>query len=74
MLNSKFSYAIDNDSSLTVLLNAMDSPTANDPGAVTLAFFLDPHYSKTPGGGSDDLQNRESRTGVPFYDRQRLFL
>ena len=37
MLNSKFGYALDDSSSLTVLFNLVDSPIANDPGGLTLA-------------------------------------
>src|SRR3990172_3153390 len=37
MLNSKFGYALDDSSSLTLLFNLLDSPLANDPGGLTLA-------------------------------------
>ena len=37
MLNSKFGYALDDSSSLTLLFNLVDSPLANDPGGLTLA-------------------------------------
>ena len=35
LFNSKFRYDIDATSSLTVVLNAVDSPTADDPGGLT---------------------------------------
>ena len=35
LLNSKFTYEIDNTSYLTATLNAVDSPLANDPGGIT---------------------------------------
>ena len=35
LLNSKFRYDLDNSSELTVVLNAVDSPRADDPGALT---------------------------------------
>jgi iron complex outermembrane receptor protein len=37
MLNSKFRYTIDDGSDLTLIFNAVDSPTANDPGGLTAA-------------------------------------
>ena len=37
MLNSKFRYTIDDGSDLTLIFNAVDSPTANDPGGLTSA-------------------------------------
>ncbi len=37
LFNSKFHYDFDESTSLTVLLNAVDSPTADDPGALTAA-------------------------------------
>jgi len=39
LLNSKFRYDIDTDSSMTVVFNVTDSPTAEDPGALTAAEF-----------------------------------
>ena len=35
LLNSKFRYDLDDSSDLTVVLNAVDSPKAEDPGALT---------------------------------------
>jgi iron complex outermembrane receptor protein len=35
LINSKFRYDFDETASLTVLLNAVDSPTADDPGGLT---------------------------------------
>ena len=35
LLNSKFRYDLDDSSDLTVVLNAVDSPKADDPGALT---------------------------------------
>jgi iron complex outermembrane receptor protein len=35
LLNSKFQYDLDDSSELTVVLNAVDSPKADDPGALT---------------------------------------
>jgi iron complex outermembrane recepter protein len=37
LINSKFRYDIDDSSSLTVVINAADSPTANDSGGITSA-------------------------------------
>lgn len=35
LINSKFRYDIDSESDLTIILNAVDSPMADDPGAIT---------------------------------------
>ena len=35
LLNSKFLYDLDDSSDLTIVLNAVDSPKAEDPGALT---------------------------------------
>ena len=35
LLNSKFRYDLDDSSELTIVLNAVDSPKADDPGALT---------------------------------------
>ena len=35
-LNSKFRYDFSDDSNLTVIVNAVDSPTANDPGSLPI--------------------------------------
>jgi iron complex outermembrane recepter protein len=37
LINSKFRFDIDDSSNLTVIINAADSPTANDAGGVTAA-------------------------------------
>ncbi len=37
LVNSKFRYDIDDSSDVTLIVNAVNSPTANDPGGVTLA-------------------------------------
>src|SRR5690606_28948892 len=37
LFNSKFRYDADDGSSLTVVINAVDSPRADDPGALTAA-------------------------------------
>jgi iron complex outermembrane receptor protein len=37
LFNSKFRYGFADDSTLTVILNAVDSPQADDPGALTAA-------------------------------------
>ncbi|MFQ5660915.1 MAG: TonB-dependent receptor family protein [Gammaproteobacteria bacterium] len=37
LINTKFRYDIDDSSNLTVVINAVDSPTADDPGAITAA-------------------------------------
>ena len=37
LLNSKIRFDIDDSSSLTMIINAADSPTANDPGGVITA-------------------------------------
>jgi len=40
LFNSKFRYALDGTSGLTVILNAVDSPLAEDPGALDMAAVL----------------------------------
>ncbi|HKI82681.1 MAG TPA: TonB-dependent receptor plug domain-containing protein, partial [Pseudodesulfovibrio sp.] len=35
-LNSKFHYTLSDDSDLTLIVNAVDSPTANDPGSLPI--------------------------------------
>lgn len=37
LLNARFTYAIDDESELGVVLNATDQPVANDPGGINLA-------------------------------------
>ena len=66
LINSKFIYDIDDTSSLTAILNAVDSPTANDPGGVTLA---DIAADRTAAGS----RNTSSNAGEAF-DQQRLGL
>jgi iron complex outermembrane receptor protein len=36
-INSKFRYTFDDASNLTMIINAIDSPTANDPGSLPIA-------------------------------------
>lgn len=37
LLNARFSYAIDDESELNIVVNATDQPVANDPGGIDLA-------------------------------------
>ncbi len=66
LINSKFIYDIDDTSSLTAIINAVDSPTANDPGGVTLADIA----ADRSAAGS---RNLSSNSGEAF-DQQRLGL
>ena len=66
LINSKFIYSIDDTSSITAILNAVDSPVANDPGGVTLA---DIAADRTAAGS----RNTSSNSGEAF-DQQRLGL
>ncbi|MBI2969243.1 MAG: TonB-dependent receptor [Gammaproteobacteria bacterium] len=48
LVNSKFRYDIDADSDLTVIVNAVDSPVADDPGGVPRSFVdADPRQAWT---------------------------
>jgi iron complex outermembrane receptor protein len=62
MLNSKFGYALDDSSSLTVLFNLVDSPLANDPGGLTLAQVnADPvqaHSRNISSGAGESIDQR----------------
>lgn len=66
LINSKFIYSIDDTSSITAILNAVDSPVANDPGGVTLAEIA---ADRTAAGS----RNTSSNAGEEF-DQQRLGL
>ncbi|MGJ8689801.1 MAG: TonB-dependent receptor family protein [Gammaproteobacteria bacterium] len=66
LINSKFIYSIDDTSSLTAIINAVDSPVANDPGGVTLAEIA---ADRTAAGS----RNTSSNAGEEF-DQQRLGL
>lgn len=66
LINSKFIYSIDDTSSITAILNAVDSPVANDPGGVTLT---DVAADRTAAGS----RNLSSNSGEAF-DQQRLGL
>ena len=48
MLNSKFLYDIDDSSDLTIVLNAVDSPKADDPGALTASEVSDDRRQAAP--------------------------
>lgn len=66
LINSKFIYDIDDSSSLTVILNAVDSPVANDAGGITPAEVA---ADRTQAGS----RNLSSKSGEAF-DQQRLGL
>lgn len=52
--NSKFIYDINENSSLQVVMNAMDSPTREDPGAITFAEAIaDPSQAQTRNTSSN---------------------
>ncbi len=64
LLNSKFRYDIDDSSSLTVIVNAVDSPTANDAGGITAAdIAADPRQAQA--------RNLSSNAGEEF-DQQKI--
>jgi len=64
VINSKFRYDIDDNSSLTVTINAADSPTANDAGGITTAdITVDPRQAQP--------RNLSSNAGEEF-DQQKL--
>lgn len=64
LLNSKFRYDIDDSSSLTMIINAADSPTANDAGAITAAdVAADPQQAQP--------RNLRSNAGEEF-DQQKI--
>ncbi|MCZ6525578.1 MAG: TonB-dependent receptor, partial [Gammaproteobacteria bacterium] len=64
LLNSKFRYDIDDSSSLTMIINAADSPTANDAGGITAAdVAADPQQAQP--------RNLSSNAGEEF-DQQKI--
>jgi iron complex outermembrane receptor protein len=64
LLNSKIRFDIDDSSSLTMIINAADSPTANDPGGVTTANIAADRRQAQP-------RNLSSNSGEEF-DQQKL--
>jgi len=66
LINSKFRYDIDDTSSLTAIVNAVDSPTANDPGGITRADVAADRTQAQP-------RNLSSNAGEEF-DQQRVGL
>ncbi|MFT5351994.1 MAG: iron complex outermembrane receptor protein, partial [Gammaproteobacteria bacterium] len=66
LINSKFRYDIDDSASLTVIVNAADSPTANDAGGITEAdIAIDPRQAQA--------RNLSSNSGEEF-DQQKIGL
>lgn len=64
LINSKFRYDIDDSSSLTMIVNAADSPTANDAGGITAAdVAVDPRQAQA--------RNLSSNAGEEF-DQQKI--
>lgn len=64
LINSKFRYDIDDSSSLTMIINAVDSPTANDAGGITAAdVAADPRQAQP--------RNLSSNAGEEF-DQQKI--
>ena len=64
LFNSKFRYEIDETASLAVIINAVDSPTADDPGALTVADVItDPRQAQA--------RNLSSNAGEEL-DQQKL--
>lgn len=66
LINSKFRYDIDDTSNLTAIINAADSPTANDPGGITRADVAANRAQAQP-------RNLSSNSGEEF-DQQRVGL
>lgn len=66
LINSKFVYEIDDTSDLTAIFNAVDSPTANDPGGITRADVSEDRRQAQP-------RNTSSNAGEEF-DQQRVGL
>jgi iron complex outermembrane recepter protein len=64
LINSKFRYDFDDSSSLTMIVNAADSPTANDAGGITAAdIATDPSQAQP--------RNLASNSGEEF-DQQKI--
>lgn len=66
LVNSKFTYDIDDTASLTAIVNAVNSPTANDPGGITRA-------EAAADRRQAQSRNTSSNAGESF-DQQRLGL
>lgn len=66
LVNSKFTYDIDDTASLTAIVNAVNSPTANDPGGITRAEAAEDRRQA-------QSRNTSSNAGESF-DQQRLGL
>ena len=64
LINSKIRFDIDDSSSLTMIINAADSPTANDPGGVTTANIAADRRQAQP-------RNLSSNSGEEF-DQQKI--
>lgn len=71
-LNSKFTYQINNDASLTTVLNYTDSPKADDPGGVDLDTFKnDPTAARGFNVGLDTGESME-QTRLGFVYKRTL--
>lgn len=66
LINTKFTYDLDETSSLTAILNAADSPVAKDPGGITRADVAADRTQAQP-------RNTSSNAGESF-DQQRVGL
>ena len=67
LFNSRLSYDIDDSSSLTAIINAVDSPEANDPGSLTAA------QARTSPRSARDL-NVQYDTGEALSQQQAGFI
>lgn len=71
LINSKFRYDIDDTSSLTAVVNAVDSPTANDPGGITRADVVaDRTQAQSRNTSSDAGENFDQQRVGLVYDKR----
>ncbi len=66
LINTKFRYDIDSQSDITIILNAIDSPMADDPGAIT-----DVQVTQNPQQA--EARNLSSNAGEAF-EQQKIGL
>ena len=80
LLNSKFRYDLDYDSDLTIVLNAVNSPRADDPGALTKAEVREDRKQAAPrnvlfdAGEELDQQTLGLAYNKEFNAKHRLML
>jgi len=71
LFNSKFRYDFDETASLTVLLNAVDSPSADDPGGLTAAeAAADPRQAAPRNLQYNAGESLEQQTAGATYRKQ----